>query len=141
MAEILVIAQDWTPRVLIRAQLEEEGHAVTGCLTLDEGLLHLKTRPGGFDAVILDTAGQTLRSQALRRLAVAGPPVLVLTGALDRDELERDGLPWARVLVRPVFVGDVVRHVDGLLAAASTSRSASDASGRPPSDVLPETSE
>jgi len=118
MASILLIAQEWTPRVLMRAQLREEGHDVAGCLTLDEGLLLLRRHPSGYDAVILDTLGQESSPRALARLASAGPPVLVLTGPYDLASVDLAGLGFRQVLVRPVFVGDVVAAVRKMLRAA-----------------------
>jgi len=117
MASILLIAQGWTPRVLIRAELEEEGHDVTGCLTLDEGLLLLRQHASRYDAVILDTLGQETSPRALARLASAGPPILVLTGPYDLASIDLAGLGFRQVLVRPVFVGDVVTAVRKILEA------------------------
>lgn len=115
MAQILVVAREWTPRVLIRAQLEEEGHEVTGCLTASEALLRLRARQHQFDAIILDTMGQELTSPAISRLVKAGPPVLVVTGPYDSAAIDLTSLGARHALTRPVFVGDVVAAVRQLL--------------------------
>jgi CheY-like chemotaxis protein len=125
MAEVLIIARDWTPRVLTRAQLEEEGHEVTGRLTLEEGLLELRTHPRSYDVVIFDTKEQELAPRLLLRLARAGPPVVVLAGQLDRSQLEKSGAVFDRVLTRPVFVGDLVSATRDALHGAPAPRPAS----------------
>ena len=115
MAGILIVAREWTPRVLVRAQLEEEGHEVTGRLTLDDGLLDLRAHPRAYSAVVVDTASQDLSGQTLRRLAAASPPVILLTGPFDLPSVAEITELFARVLVRQVSVGDVVDAVRDVL--------------------------
>ncbi len=88
---------------------------MTGCLTLDEALLLLRARRPRFDLVIFDTLGQELRERLIARLIEAGPPVILLTGPYDLAGSDLGRFRFSRVLVRPVFVEDVVRAAKEVL--------------------------
>lgn len=113
MAEILLISHQWHPRALVKAQLEEEGHQVTGVALLAEAMGRLTPGRARFDLVILDTLGQPCDEGSLARLreAAAGTPIIICTGPYDLAQADFGALGFRHMLVRPFFIGDLVRLV------------------------------
>lgn len=117
VARIAIVASAWLPRVLLRAELEEAGHEVTGYESLTDGIVPLRMGLQALDLVIFDTLGADLDASRLRELRLAaGPtPVLILTGHYDAGRLDFEALGFPHRLVRPVFVGSVVEAAERLL--------------------------
>lgn len=113
MAEILLISHEWQTRALVKAQLEEEGHQVTGVALLAEAVGRLTQGQASFGLVILDTLGQPCDEGSLARLreAAASASIIVLTGPYDLAQGDFGALDFQHMLVRPFFIGDLVRLV------------------------------
>jgi len=121
--EIVLIAGDQGERSLIRAQLLEEGQRVVGLETLEEALAWLDS--GESPAlVIVNTRGQRLRAGWLARLEarVGRERLLVCAGPFELGDVELQGMPAKRLLVRPFTVWDVVKRAKEL--AQSTTEKA-----------------
>ena len=108
-----LVERDWQTRACLKAQLEEEGHNVSGLQTPRQALALVRRRILRPDLLILDLAGQP--SDELPHfldLAVLAPAAGVIV--LKAPTLA--GLPEVearaeRVLVRPFTVGDVAQAV------------------------------
>jgi hypothetical protein len=109
--DIVLLAAEWQPRALIRAQLIEEGFEVVATSTWPMMRQHL--RPGIKPRLALvDLKGLQDPGGVLNDVRVLMKPdhVLVLTanGTVSRPEIERLGF---RALSRPVVIQEVVRSV------------------------------
>ena len=109
--DIVLLATEWQPRALIRAQLIEEGFEVVATSAWPMMRQHL--RPGIKPRLALvDLKGLQDPGGVLNDLHVLMKPdhVLVLTanGTASRPEVERLGF---QALSRPVVIQDVVRSV------------------------------
>jgi hypothetical protein len=107
--DIVLLATEWQPRALIRAQLIEEGFEVVATNTWPMMRRHL--RPGVKPRLALvDLKGLSNPLTLLNDLRVLMNPdhVLVLTalGTTPASEVERLGF---RTVSRPVVIEDVVR--------------------------------
>jgi hypothetical protein len=112
---ILLVMPDQWPRALLRAALREAGYDAIGTrtvngarllLTSDEGRGPVRLMLLDQDALMEDAAGDL---DALRR----GSDVpLVLLAAVTHREPEG---AWARILRRPLSVGDVVQAIEHLV--------------------------
>lgn len=117
---VLLVEQEWPLRSLLKAQLEEEGLWVVAVPTVRDALAFLRrwqVRPA---LVLLDLARQP--SEEIAQLQVLldtlpGVPTVLLRSPLvaARPDIERQ---VARVLTRPLSIGEVVRAVLDVLAAA-----------------------
>jgi len=115
--DIVLLATEWQPRALIRAQLIEDGFEVVATNTWPRMRRHL--RPGLKPrAALVDLKGLADPNTVLSDLRVLMNPerVLILTamGTISPTAIERLGF---RTLARPVVVEDIVR------AVAETARS------------------
>jgi hypothetical protein len=118
MDRLLLVAPGWQFRALVRAQLIEAGHEVHSFPRLDVALAYL-ARGGERSAVtVVDLSGLGATARMLSGLwTLSGRAQLLLCGGgLDRALLGADGVPPARVLLRPFSVGDVVAGVERMLA-------------------------
>lgn len=118
MGEIILIAADWQLRVLVRAQLLEEGYSVRALPSLEIALAYLLRGGERPRLTILDTQGIELEARKLsdlQRLS-GGSPLILCGGALSRRGLGQEDLPPAQVLLRPFRVGDLVEQARRLLA-------------------------
>jgi DNA-binding response OmpR family regulator len=114
MPTVFVISQDWRLRAGVRAELRERGVDARGMESFDQAAQAMAAGATP-DAVVLD-AGEGFPGDAtasgLARLARMAPFVAVLSGATPPPDLPKE----ARILQRPVRVGEVVRCVLSLLA-------------------------
>jgi len=109
MPTVFVIAKDWTLRAGVRAELREMGVEALGMETPDDAAQAIAggTMP---DAVVLDTATEDAAAPTVSQIARRVPLVLVASRTTPLPEL-----PAARVLWRPVRVGEVAASVRQLL--------------------------
>ena len=118
MGEILLIAVDWQFRALVRAQLLEEGFEVRALPTLETALAYLARSGEQPDLTILDTQDVEIEGRALQDLwrLTGEVPYLLCGSALSQVPSSQEGMPPARLLLRPFRVGDVVQEVRRMLA-------------------------
>src|SRR5919198_4948518 len=108
--DIVLLASEWQPRALLRAQLIEEGFEVVATNSWAAMRRHL--RPGSKPQLaIIDLKGLPHADDVLRDVRVLMKPdrVLVLTamGTIAAEEVAALGF---RSVSRPIALGDVVRH-------------------------------
>ncbi len=110
MKTLLVVGRDWKFRALLRAQLREEGYDALGFETLQDA----ESEAIGAAALIFDTseASPTDWQPVLQRLAIQLPVVIVAGG---REEVN---VPGAKLLRRPLSLGDIIKVVRELASAA-----------------------
>jgi len=121
--DIVLLATEWQPRALIRAQLIEEGFEVVATNTWPMMRRHL--RPGVKPRLALvDLKGLSNPLTLLNDLRVLMNPdhVLVLTalGTTPASEVERVGF---RTVSRPVVIEDVVRAAREAIRSATSPQS------------------
>lgn len=123
---MILISNQWPSRALIKAQIEEEGHRVTGFELVEEALAPLQQGYLAPDAIILDTMGQPDGQKALAQLedAIGSVPIIVLTGPFDKAQMALNEEKFQRVLARPFFIRDVVQAVKVVLRAPTDSSTA-----------------
>jgi hypothetical protein len=106
--------RDQWPRALLRAALRESGYDAAGTRTL-EGAVHL-ARPepgrGAVAAIVLGQEAVTERDRpALEQLRRVTPGPILLIAPAGRAVEEG---PWARIIRRPVMVGELAEAVENL---------------------------
>ena len=118
MAEILLVAQAWKLRAMVRAQLLEEGFEVRAWPSLDLALAHLARGGGQPQATILDLQGLDPEASAILDLwqLTGRAPLILCGGLLSQSLLSQEGLPPVTVLLRPFRVADVIAEVRRHLA-------------------------
>lgn len=103
----------------MRAQLEAETRQQVMATDSAEATLDwlATTR---FALVILDTRGISPESLLVETLRTQQTPLVLLTGAFDRDQWQVaiTGLNVRSVLTRPVFIGELARAVRRAVTAA-----------------------
>jgi hypothetical protein len=109
--DIVLLAAEWQPRALIRAQLIEEGWEVVA--TSSWPMMRRHVRPGSKPRLaIVDLKDLTAPQSVLRDLRILMKPerVLVLSaiGTIPAAEIEQLGF---RVIPRPFVIEDVVRAI------------------------------
>lgn len=109
--DIVLLASEWQPRALIRAQLIEQGFEVVATNTWP--LMRQQLRPGKKPRLALvDLKGLPDPYGVLRDLRILMKPerVLALTalGTVSTADVERLGF---RALSRPIGIGDIIRAV------------------------------
>jgi DNA-binding NtrC family response regulator len=119
--DVVLLAAEWQPRTLIRAQLLEEGFEVVA--TDNWSMMRRHLRPGLKPLVaIVDLKGLPEPSAVLNDLHVLMKPerVLVLTsiGTVESAEVERLGF---RRVARPVVIRDLVAMVAQLITQRNAS--------------------
>ena len=91
-----------------------------GYLHLSEAVADLRAgltpRPG---AIILELRDQYVEPSLIDALVGSEVPVVLLTGAFERDERINEGHGWAAVMKRPFTVGSVADKVQGIAASDS----------------------
>lgn len=99
---IFIIARDWRERVLLKAQLLEEGYQVEGFEVPED--LPLREKPA---LIIFNTFNQTYSEETLKRIKEAYPeaPILIIADTTDRgvDYLQRYG----PILFRPISIEEL----------------------------------
>jgi DNA-binding response OmpR family regulator len=110
MKTILVVGRAWKFRALLRAQLREEGYQALGFETLQDA----ETESSGAAALVFDTTDTqpTDWQPVLRRLQATLPAIVVSSAT---EELN---VPAAKVLRRPLSLGDIIRVVRELTSPA-----------------------
>jgi len=119
MSRILIIALEQNTRALLMAELQERGHQVATTAELGATIPFLARRKTTFDAIVLDTQGQGVNDVnlvALRRSA-GTTPILICTGAADSRRNDYASLGIDRVLVRPLFIGEIAEAVGELVSS------------------------
>jgi len=112
-----LVAADWQFRVLVFAQLTEEGHEVTALPSPELAVAHLVRSDRPPDLTILDAKGIDLRAETVSELwRLAGQGHLILcSDLLDQAALGQADLPPIHLLRRPFRVGDLVERVRRLV--------------------------
>lgn len=106
---IWIIDTEQWPRAYLRAELIERGYDAVGYLTVDDASQTMASRFP--DAVVIDLRGVARREVEL--LFKAAVPVI---GIVSQPEPEWLGeFPWARILRRPVSIGEIVKTVDEVI--------------------------
>ena len=118
--DVVLLAAEWQPRALIRAQLIEEGLEVVAADSWPMMRRHL--RPGLKPRLaIVDLKGLANADGVLGDLRTLMPPgrVLVVTALGSRAALDvaRAGF---NALSRPIAIGDVVRAARAMIQDAAT---------------------
>jgi hypothetical protein len=118
--DVVLLAADWQPRALIRAQLLEEGFEVVATDTWPTMRRHL--RPGEKPRLaIVDLKDLPEPLEVLQGLRLLMRPervlVLVALGTLAQADVERLGF---RALPRPFAIGDVIGAASAILGERST---------------------
>jgi DNA-binding NtrC family response regulator len=118
VGEILLIAEDWQLRALVRAQLLEEGYQVRALPSLDVALAFLLRGAEPPCLILVDMEGCRIEPCALTELwqLTGQAPLIVCGGAVSQATLAQKDLPPAQVLLRPFRVGDLVGQVRRALA-------------------------
>jgi len=110
--DVVLLAADWQPRALIRAQLIEQGFDVVATDTWPVMRRHLRagTKPR---IVLVDLKDLPDPDAVLRDLAVLMKPERVLVlgaiGTVSPADIERLGF---RALPRPIVIEDVVQAAE-----------------------------
>jgi len=121
--DIVLLAAEWQPRALLRAQLIEEGYEVLATDTWIEMRRLLGSAPRPLLAIV-DLQGLPDPDVVLNDLATIMNPsrVLVLTaiGTVSSDEIQARGF---RVVRRPIAIFSVVAAVARAISEAKVSRS------------------
>ncbi len=114
---VLVVMRPWDKRVLLRAQLREEGVLALAVPTLLEGMEWLLDEAASPRLILYDTSAQDDAHSDLRRLAElsAALPVLVIASRAEAPLVHSLGL--GEPLLRPVTIGEVCARIRGLLAS------------------------
>jgi hypothetical protein len=120
--DIVLLATEWQPRALIRAQLIEEGFEVVATSTWTMMRRHL--RPGMKPHLaLIDLRGLANPDNVLNDLRVLMKParVLVLSalGTVPASEITRRGF---RVVSRPIVIDEIVRAAHEAIRSTSTPR-------------------
>jgi DNA-binding response OmpR family regulator len=114
--DVLLVAWQWRPRVLLNAQLIEQGFTVRATDGWDEAELHLLARRADPPLVVFDLDGEPHPSASLHTLVrlVPADRVLILTASAALPEEGVRAIGFGRVLARPFSVADVVREVTAI---------------------------
>ena len=115
----IIEAEQW-PRAYLIAELADRGLGAIGYLHLSEAVADLRAgltpRPG---AIILELRDQYVEPSLIDALVGSEVPVVLLTGAFERDERINEGHGWAAVMKRPFTVGSVADKVQEIAASDS----------------------
>ncbi len=115
--DIVLLATEWRPRALIRAQLIEEGFGVVATNAWPMMRRHL--RPGMKPRLALvDLQNLPQPANVLDDLRVLMKPervlVLMAVGTLSAADVERRGF---RAISRPIVIADVIRVVASMIGS------------------------
>jgi hypothetical protein len=109
---VWIIEADQWPRAYLIAELAERGLGAIGYPHLSEAVADLGAgltpRPG---AIVMELRDQYVEPSLIDALMGSGVPVVLLTGAIERDERIKEGYGWAAVMKRPFTVGSVADKV------------------------------
>ncbi len=122
--QVLVMEDDPSVRGLLDSLLSSEGYRVTTASDGVAGLLEAGAhRPAVIllDLVMPDLGGQQVLQELQANPALAGVPVLVLTGRLEAIPGLEDRLGRDRVFSKPFGVADLLSRIAELTGKAPTS--------------------
>jgi hypothetical protein len=128
--DVIVLGAEWRERVLLRAQLIEDGHDVVAVDTWPIPQLH---RGAGMRprVLLIDLHAWPRPRETLDALRVVLPPerilVVIALGSLTGDEVRERGF---NVIERPATIGQIVAKVGELLSRTPAERSAHRSSPR-----------
>lgn len=109
---VWIIEADQWPRAYLIAELAERGLGAIGYPHLSEAVADLGAgltpRP---EAIVMELRDQYVEPSLIDALMGSGVPVVLLTGAIERDERIKEGYGWAAVMKRPFTVGSVADKV------------------------------
>ncbi len=113
---VLLIMPDQWPRAHLRAALREEGYDAVGTRDLQNALRIAPVAAGRGPVQLIVLDQQVLHAEADAQLRevrerFADPRLLLVASALST----RPAGEWARVIARPLSVGDIVAVVHALL--------------------------
>jgi DNA-binding response OmpR family regulator len=119
---LLILPEQW-PRALLRAALREDGYDALGAPGLPAALHYPTASPGrGAVRLILvdqaalgDADARDLMGDLLRRHGDALPVLLARARPAVPHTAWEKGLPWLKVIRRPVSLGEVLATVRELL--------------------------
>jgi hypothetical protein len=108
MPVVFVIAEDWTLRTGVRAELRERGIAALG---MDSAAEVGKTLAGGDTpgAIVLEAGTRASADPAVQRLCQSVTTFLVASRMQSREAASRG--PAAKIFFRPVQIGEIVSAV------------------------------
>ncbi len=114
MQTVLVISKDWKFRILVSAQLQEEGYQTFLVEDIQDAFQALKTHQAHPNMIILDTLQIDLDPAALDSLHFQGGniPLLICAGAADSVDRSK---PFCRFLQRPVSIAEIVEQAKKIL--------------------------
>lgn len=117
---VLIIMGDQWPRALLRAELLEAGYEAVGARSLQEGLTRVGTAPerGPVRVVVVDWDSAADIVAEGRDLSELGTGVLRVL--LAKAGVTSPPGDWAKILRRPVSIGDIVGVVRSLLPLTIT---------------------
>lgn len=114
--ELVIVAKEWKPRALTRAQLLEEGFEATALDRLEDAISYIKSKLKKPRLLIYENSGELLDQTALdklRRVRQLGTEVLLCVGAADRERFDRE--EFKHFMVRPYSIGELLEVVKSLL--------------------------
>lgn len=117
-AQILLIENDPSICELMAIVLQEEGHVVTGCASIQQALALLDR--GGFDLVVTDGFSKVpehVVSSTADILSRAGKTPVALFSAHVIDVASAKAAGFRDLLAKPFDLGTVVQQVKALLAS------------------------
>jgi len=109
MPAVFVIAQDWTLRTSVRAELRERGIDALGMESADDAGQSLAE--GQLPAVVVMEATPEIAGNSAIRELVGRVPAIVIASRTEHVALP----PVDTVLYRPVRIGEIVARVEELL--------------------------
>jgi DNA-binding response OmpR family regulator len=109
MPIVYVIAEDWTLRTAVRAELRELGIEALGMDSAEDAGRALAA--GQAPSVVVLEATATIAEDPAMQSLVRRTPTILLASRTEKVKLP----PAAAVLHRPVSVGDIIAHVRELL--------------------------
>ena len=105
MPVVFVIAEDWTLRAGVRAELRERGIEALGMESASDASSALAAGQSPA-AVILDSGAKAASDPAIQKLAARVPTILIASHTESAPSL-----PAAKIFHRPVRIGEIVSAV------------------------------
>ena len=114
MPAVFVIAEDWTLRAGVRAELRERGIAALGMETADDAGAALASNEMPV-VIVLDASAKAATEPAIDRLAERVPTILIASRSEATPRLKA-----AKILYRPVRIAEIVEAVVQILEQHKT---------------------
>jgi DNA-binding NtrC family response regulator len=109
MPVVFVIAEDWTLRSGVRAELREHGIEALGMESASDAGRALAAGPSPA-AVVLDSGAKAAADPAIQQLASRVPTIVIASSMQSAP-----ALPAAKIFHRPVRIAEIVSAVLDLL--------------------------